>query len=135
MAHLMFPRQALSATLLTALLWPSSTLAGFSPDPPIMTTLSLTILSATIGAGMGGIILAQDRERHLRDHAVELLDDLATRDTTHLLELAVLYVEPARREAFVNKLLKSRELWMTRLAQLVRGECLVSELDRALVAL
>ena len=135
MAGLKAPRRLLSATLLMALLWPSSTYAGFSPEPQLMTTLSSTILSATTGAGLGGVVLVEDRERHLRDHAIALLDALATGDKAHLLELATFYVEPAEREGFVKKLLQARRFWMAALSELMRGQRLASSIDRALVAL
>lgn len=129
-------RLRLGVTLTAAaLLAPSWGHAGFDADPQIMTTLSLTLLSATTGAGMGGVILAQDRERHLRDHAVALIDALATKDEAHLLELAALYVEPARHEAFVQALLKQRRQWMKELGQLMRGQRAAKAIDQALVML
>jgi hypothetical protein len=130
----MIAKRRLCGALISALqLAPSWGYAGFEADPQIMTTLSLTLLSATTGAGMGGMILAQDRERHLREHAVALLDALAIKDKGHLLELAAFYVEPARREAFAQAVLGQRRRWMRALEQLVRGQRAAKDIDRALV--
>lgn len=130
----------LSALLATVFISaaPTQAMAGFNPDPPIMTTLALTLTSATTGAGLGGLVIVQ-RELQLKNMATALLDDLALREHRAARELAVYYVgerDPAAVARFAALMIKERRYWSAQLRQVLiqpaHARAVAVELERLL---